>query len=353
MPHDPMGNRISVPRTMPTSASATPADRAQINRTCQPRVTGPEGASSFISEIAMRRNLTILFAALLAAVTGLVTAVPANAKPTPPTASPHSIKTSPYVALGDSYSAASGVFPQVDEACGRSLLNYPHEIARILKMDTDSFIDVTCGGATTAAFTTSQAPGIPPQLDAVNKQTRLVTMTIGGNDGDAHNRILTGCVNESLVTGDILGNPCEQKFGSTFTDLIANPIYPQLVQALNSVRRKAPAATVVILGYPRVMPDKGDLACYPSMPISMGDVPYVTHWEETLNDAIRKAAAKTGARYVDMWPSSNDRDACEPAGQRWIEPLIGAINASPVHPNALGEAAMADQTLNQLGIAGE
>ena len=98
------------------------------------------------------------------------------------------------------------------------------------------------------------------------------------------------------------------------------------------------------------MPNTGVPACYPAMPISMGDVPYVTHWEEVLNEAVEKAAAETGAHFVDVWPASDDRDGCKPAGQRWIEPLNGAINADPVHPNFAGEAAMAAQTLNHLGI---
>ena len=51
-----------------------------------------------------------------------------------------------------------------------------------------------------------------------------------------------------------------------------------------------------------------------------------------------------------MWPSSADRDACQPANQRWIEPLNGPVNADPVHPNSAGEAAMAGQTLHQLGL---
>ena len=84
------------------------------------------------------------------------------------------------------------------------------------------------------------------------------------------------------------------------------------------------------------------------MPISMGDVPYVTHWEETLNRAVEKAAAETGALFIDMWPSSADRDACQSVNQRWIEPLIKPANADPVHPNSAGEAAMARQTLHQL-----
>ena len=87
-----------------------------------------------------------------------------------------------YVALGDSYSAASGVLPLDLTAplnCARSTLNYGHLIAKKPGF-TDT--DVTCGGAETTHFFTAQYPNAPAQLNAINASTDLVTMTIGGND---------------------------------------------------------------------------------------------------------------------------------------------------------------------------
>ncbi|HEY4993770.1 MAG TPA: hypothetical protein VII33_16985 [Nakamurella sp.] len=64
----------------------------------------------------------------------------------------------------------------------------------------ESFTDVTCSGAKTSDFLSSQAPGVAPQLAAVTNKTRLVTMTIGGNDGDAFRTILNGYVTASLAS---------------------------------------------------------------------------------------------------------------------------------------------------------
>ena len=297
----------------------------------------------------MRRTVTALATALLAAAAGIITAFPAAAKDGQSTVSWHSIRVSPYVALGDSYSSAAGVHPQVPSApvaCSRSLKNFAHVIAE--RTGSRSFTDVTCSGAKTSDFFAPQTPEVAPQLDAVTEKTRLVTMTIGGNDGDAFGKILNGCVTASLTSGSIYGNPCEQQFGSTFTNIVAKQTYPNLVAALTAVHEKAPRATVVILGYPRVMPDIGVEGCYPAMPISMGDVPYVTDFEEALNSAVEKAAGETGAYFIDMWPSSTGHDACQSPYRRWIEPLNAPINADPVHPNAAGEKAMAKQTLKQL-----
>jgi len=272
---------------------------------------------------------------------------------TPPASPDHcaaaSIKTSPYVALGDSYSSAAGVYPQVltaPSACSRSQLNYAEDI--VAGTHPQSFTDVTCSGARTSDFFSSQTKaGVPPQLDAVDKSTRLVTMTIGGNDESVFSNSFFGCV--AVDKGHLYGDPCQQKYGSTFTDLIKTQTYPNLVRTLSAVRAKAPRATIVILGYPQILPPVGVPACYPVMPISMGDVPWLVNQQLVLNDAVRRAAAATGARYVDTYTPSAGHDACTPVGTRWLEPLVAPINAFPVHPNATGEAVMAQDTLAAIG----
>jgi lysophospholipase L1-like esterase len=302
----------------------------------------------------MRRIVHALAATLVAATMVAFTAGPAAAEESPSRANGHSIKTSPYVALGDSYSSAAGVMPLVlgsPVGCSRSQLNYAHDIAA--QTQPRSFTDVTCSGAKTSDFYSAQAVAPPdtrvgPQLDAVTKHTRLVTMTIGGNDENVFVDSFFGCA--ALTASNATGNPCEQRFGSSFTDKILTQTYPHLVAALTAVRKKAPAATVVIIGYPEILPAQWIPGCAGVMPIAIGDVPWLHHQQDVLNSVVRKAAHKTGARFINMAPSSTGHDACEPPTQRWIEPAVGFLNAYPVHPNATGEAAMAKQTLRQLRL---
>ena len=297
----------------------------------------------------MRRTITSLIAsAALVAVGAVGVTTAADAKTTPPAAPAKSIKTSPYVALGDSYSSGAGINPQVVGApatCSRSQLNYSQAIAKVT--GPTSFTDVTCSGAKTSDFFTSQADGVAPQLDAVNKKTRLVTMTIGGNDEDVFVDSFFGCA--VVGASDPAGNPCEQKYGTTFTDLIKNRTYPNLVKALSAVRAKAPRATVVILGYPQILPPEGSLSCYALTGISIGDVPWLVNQAKVANNVVRRAADETGARFVDTYTPSAGHDACSGADTRWMEPLVGPVNAFPVHPNAVGEAAMARATLAAIG----
>jgi lysophospholipase L1-like esterase len=252
-----------------------------------------------------------------------------------------------YVALGDSYSAASGVLPPDPSApllCLRSTRNYPHVLA---SRTGARLTDVTCGAAETKHFTAAQYPGVPPQVDALSGETDLVTMTIGGNDSSVFIGAILACGAAGILTLGH-GSPCKNIYGSRFENTVRNTTYPALVAALGAVRAKAPGARVGILGYPWIVPATG--GCFDKMPIATGDVPYLRSLQSTLNDAVRRAAARTGVTYVDMAAASEGHDACKPIGTRWIEPVLQTTNPVVVHPNALGEAAMATQAMAVLGL---
>ncbi len=251
-----------------------------------------------------------------------------------------------YVAMGDSYSSASGVLPPdpTGVSCTRSLVNYPHDIAAATGAQ---LTDVTCGAAETKDFFESQQPGVAPQLNAVQADTQLVTMTIGGNDSGVFINSIVECGIAGASTAG-QGSPCKDQYGSSFEDTIKSTTYPALVKALQAVRAKAPHAKVAILGYPWILPPTE--GCLDKMPVAKGDVPYLRSEQATLNDAVKRAAAATGAKYVDMSTVSEGHDACRPIGTRWIEPVLQGTNPVIVHPNALGESQMAAQTMVVLGL---
>lgn len=252
-----------------------------------------------------------------------------------------------YVAMGDSFSSAAGVLPLDTAAppqCQRSTRSYPSLIAAAVGARR---VDVTCGGADTGHFRTSQYPDVPPQLDALERGTELVTMTIGLNDSLGFLRIQAACGTAGLATLG-RGSPCRDTYGDSFARTIRTTTYPALVRALRGVRARAPRARVAILGIPWVLPRTG--GCFPTMPVAQGDVPYVRRIQTVLNDAIRRAARATGAEYVDFARVSEGHDACQPAGRRWIEPAVLGDNPVIVHPNALGEQRMAQRTIDVLGL---
>jgi lysophospholipase L1-like esterase len=252
-----------------------------------------------------------------------------------------------YVALGDSFSAASGVLPldpTASPACARSLRNYPHVIAERLGA---RLTDVTCGGAATGDYFQSQYPGVPAQLEALDRRTELVTMTIGGNDGGVFVDAITACGSAALTTlGQ--GSPCKEQNGQKFVRIVRQDTAPALVRALRAVVRRAPNAEVAILGYPWLLPP--EVGCFPQMPVARGDVPYLRTLQSVLDRAVRDAAAASGATYVPVPRESEGHDACRPLGTRWIEPVLGGTNPVIVHPNALGERRMAALTIKKLRL---
>ena len=226
----------------------------------------------------------------------------------------------------------------------RSARNWAHDIARAQDYE---LTDVSCGGAQTSDYASSQFRGVAPQLDALSPETDLVTMTIGGNDSDLFISVIRACSSAAATTAG-RGNPCQEQYGDRFVDTINDVIYPNLVQALENVQANAPNARVAIAGYLRILPPTE--GCYPIVPIASGDVPYLNDIQAALNGAIERAAAATGATYIDVSGISKGHDACKPIGTRWVEPAFGSTNYVPVHPNALGERAMARQAIAVLGL---
>src|SRR3954447_26502873 len=84
-----------------------------------------------------------------------------------------------YVSLGDSYTSGPLIPHQVDANCARSDHNYPSIVAAGQRVT--AFKDVSCSGATTENMWKSQGSNAP-QLNALQRDTDLVTVQIGGND---------------------------------------------------------------------------------------------------------------------------------------------------------------------------
>ncbi|TIC82989.1 SGNH/GDSL hydrolase family protein [Nocardioides sp. GY 10127] len=293
-----------------------------------------------------RPLLALVSTALASAAAGLALLAPLGPAP----ASAADVDPLRYVALGDSYSAATGVLPLDPTAppeCLRSLRNYPHVLAGQLDAD---LVDVSCGAAETSHFTASQYPGVAPQLDALTavEGVDLVTMTIGGNDSNVFVGAIASCGAAGLSTAGT-GSPCKDRYGNEFVRTIRRVTYPSLVHALTDVQAAAPDAQVAIIGYPWIMPRTG--GCFPQMPVAEGDVPYLRTLQRVLNDAVSRAAAATGATFVDMGVISDGHDACQPVGTRWVEPVVLGTNPVIVHPNATGERKMANQARRTLGLS--
>jgi hypothetical protein len=244
-----------------------------------------------------------------------------------------------WVGLGDSY-AAGPLIPdqQLDPlGCLRSNHNFAHLAAAQLGQ---SLADVSCSGATTDDMTQSQdvTPGPnPPQFDALTAATRTVTLQIGGND-IGFVEIIENCASASPF-----GHPCQDKYVVNGDDTIADRIAataPRVAAVLQGIHARAPQARVFVVDYAAILPETGN-GCWPTVPLAWADVPYLRRVEKGLNAMLAQQAAANGATFVDDYAASIGHDACKPSSTKWVEPLVPTHAAAPFHPNARGEAGIA------------
>ncbi len=250
-----------------------------------------------------------------------------------------------YVALGDSYTAAPLV-PPLDLAnlgCLRSGGgNYPALAAPKLKVP--KVTDVSCGGADTTHVKTAQATPtgfVPPQMNALTKKTDLVTIGLGANDFGLFADLLAVC--PGLQKSDPDGAPCKKQFTAGGKDQLKENVAKtktRLTELLKTIKAKiAPKATIVLVGYPRIAPAKGNC---PDLPLAKGDYAYLNSTETELNAAIEAAAKAGGAKYLDLFKPSEGHDVCA-KDKAWIQGAeVDLMKAASYHPRAEEQTAVAD-----------
>jgi hypothetical protein len=243
-----------------------------------------------------------------------------------------------YVSLGDSYVSGPLILPPALGApldCLQSARNYPHLTAASLGL---ALTDVSCSGATTSNFTTAQYSDQPPQFNALNSSTQVVSVGIGGNDNGLFGETLVTCGLEDLVFP--FGTPCKNTYGNKLAEEIAAD-GPVVGAALHQVHVLSPSAKVFVVGYPDILPQSGN--CYPRVPLTSGDVSYLNGVEKDLNSMLSSEAAANGASYVDTYTPSIGHDACKSSSTRWVEPVLPESDAFSVHPNEKGMEADASE----------
>jgi lysophospholipase L1-like esterase len=237
-----------------------------------------------------------------------------------PTAAAGSSDTLQYVALGDSYAAGVGAPPyDINKDCKRSSKGYPALLDPKGRIDLQ--VNATCAGATT----TYVAQHLPSEL---NEDTRLVTLTVGGNDlgfAALAGACLAGTQQQCLKAIEA----AEGKLTGLRSDLAL--LYGQVAYA-------APNALIVVTGYPHLVESTA-----PYDPVLIAALNAAT---DELNRTIRNAVAdavdptRDNIVYVDV------TDAFEGHGiGSSDDPFINAPGPtrSPedFHPNAAGYRAYA------------
>jgi len=312
-----------------------------------------------------------------------------------PAASP--VAGARYVALGDSYSAGFGLLPysqQPAPGCFQALEDYPHRLAAQLQLQ---LTDVSCSGAATANIidtpqTTITGEGTaPPQSEALDASTELVTITIGGNDLD-----LTGVAASCVALGadgpllsDPERNDCRSIYqpdpddpgGDSLLARLSGTVEPAIGAAFAQIRSKAPNARVFVIGYPAVAPDAAHVppeGCFTSLfqnplegspfrqdafPFTDVDTAYLHELGVRLDAVLRAASASAGFTYLSTLDDTEEHTACAGPEQAYIfgatvttDPADGTKTPLPMlyaklgalHPNERGVAYFAERVADAI-----
>ncbi|MFE3797559.1 SGNH/GDSL hydrolase family protein [Nocardia tengchongensis] len=258
-----------------------------------------------------------------------------------------------YVALGDSYAAGVGISNILDKPCSRSDRNYAHLFAA---QRGYALTDVTCGGATIDTVTSSQLP-------AVTADTTLVTLGVGGNDIGFGQLVKdcalagtlgTGSGTGSLATGSASGSAvavaevvagCKNKYGAEMPGRLSMTA-AKLAQLLAAIRTQAPQARIVLVGYPKILPDNASL-CAGRQPVLAGDVDWIR--ESVVGGLNTMLRSQPGTTYFSTYELYDGHDVCEAVPDRWVNGTsVDNGEGAQFHPNQYGHAATAQQMVATL-----
>lgn len=218
-----------------------------------------------------------------------------------------------YDALGDSYASGYGVGPYYGGQCARSDAAPAVQVEGRMRIRLDDF--VACAGATTTSLI---AGG---QLEALDADTDLVTISIGGND-IGWGEVVAACLFADDAT-------C-QRASDASRALITEALPGLLRTVYTQVAERAPEAQVVVTGYAHLFtPQHGDY-----LGASPAEQRTLNEGADLLNATIAGVAAEYGFTFADVTSRFRGHGVNAPAP--WMLPWE---DPGRFHPNAAGYRA--------------
>jgi lysophospholipase L1-like esterase len=253
------------------------------------------------------------------------------------------------VSIGDSFSTGAGAGrldpgtdPETGDGCSRSRDAWP----RLLGVSAaDHF---ACAGATVESLELAQKSGRQAAADQGSQLDRLrslaaaepvtrVYVTIGLND------LGFGPILASCVLHTCLGRLHSEQF-----PFLENNLAPATTAALKLARRAAPAAQVILVGYPQLFPKRAapGSGCAWLTPL---EAARFRELQAKLDSTLGGAAAAAGAFFVSVRGAFRPHELC--SGRSWVEPITEKSRRTGEqvlghahhggHPNRAGQHALA------------
>lgn len=241
-----------------------------------------------------------------------------------------------YVNLGSSFAAGAGTGPAAPGStprCYQSTVNYARLLAARLQLSLD---DVSCGGATSGHILGAWNE-LPPQIDAVTAETRLVTITVGGNDlAFAGNLTAASCTQGEIITIAGMALPCPS------SRPVPEAAYAQLERNMREIARqiavRAPQARTVFIQYVTLVPQT---QC-PKSRLTETQAAALRGVARRLAEITARAASASGAAVLRIDAMSRRHTPCD--AEPWSVGLpadYDETQGAPWHPNRRGMEVIA------------
>ncbi|MGW9080002.1 SGNH/GDSL hydrolase family protein [Streptomyces kronopolitis] len=220
-----------------------------------------------------------------------------------------------YVALGDSYSSGvgAGSYDSAGGSCKRSAKSYPALWAAA--HSPSSFRFTACSGARTGDVLSSQ-------LGPLSNSTGLVSITIGGNDAGFA---------DTMTTCALQGESACLSRVAQARSFIDSTLPGRLDGVYDAISQKAPAARVVVLGYPHFYRLNG--TCIAGL--SERSRAAINAAADDINGVMAKRAADHGFSFADVNATFSGHELC--SGSPWLHSVTFPVDES-YHPTAAGQS---------------
>jgi lysophospholipase L1-like esterase len=221
-----------------------------------------------------------------------------------------------YVALGDSYSSGVGTGSYtLDSGCKRGIYAYPYLLAQERAKTSLDF--VACSGATTLDVLSNQ-------LSHVTASTKIVTVTVGGNDIGFADLIYQCTLSD-----------CSAVLDATTASLSDGTLGSQLDAVYNGTKsRAASGAKIIVLGYPHVFTGQ---TCFGTLGISTTEEQKANALADALDTLIANHAVADGVSYQSPTGAFTGHAVC--SSSPWLNGLNLANTGESYHPNKAGHSS--------------
>jgi hypothetical protein len=185
------------------------------------------------------------------------------------------------------------------------------------------------------------SPTEPRQLQWLNDNTKVVTLTVGGNN--AHfGDVMLYCALRALTQAS-----CKSTWAGAVNSAIRNlglpgghDNYPDLFTA---IKEAAPRAKIYVLGYPAFFPPNIATTCPTGAGhlFTSGDMHWINSEITSLNTLIAQTAKSKGLTYVSTYSAFSGHYLCDATPYFNSAILSASKRSGSFHPKVIGQAKLA------------